>query len=205
LSEENNRGRILIGAAEEILAAMGTVSKAAGEALSQPDPDFRAALVRPSNMMVGDARPERFQLSKNAERRAELSRLVSEPFVARVDVEWLGGGPHETYYFARRSAAGLLEAINGAKFVPVGLALGALAEHEVGEIATIETNDRERKGRVLYRAVLSPKQQKGLWDAILTHFEIHEWGEIIEFLRAESLRLGLRRSETYRLGTQRDG
>ncbi len=44
---------------------------------------------------------------------------------------------------------------------------------------------------MLRRAVLSPKRQKGLWDAVLSHFEIDAWGEIIEFLRAESLRLGV--------------
>src|SRR5262249_9433264 len=91
----------------------------------------------------------------------------------------------------RRSAAGLTGTVNGAKFVALGMALGVLAESEAGEVATIEINGRERQGRVLRRAVLSPKQRQGLWDAVLGNFEIEGWGAIVEFLPAEPRGLGL--------------
>jgi UvrD-like helicase C-terminal domain len=192
LSGENDRDRLLIDLGNEILAAMGAISEAAGEALSSPSEDAsRSALAIPSNMMVGEAKPERFLSARNAEARADLARLLLDPFVARVEVEWLAGGSSQTYYFARRSAAGLTKAIKNASFVASGAALGALAEYEGGEVATVEINGNERRGRVLKRVVLSPQMREGLWDAVLANFEIKAWGEIFELLRAESLRLGL--------------
>lgn len=98
--------------------------------------------------------------------------------------------PYTTYYFARRSAAGLLRAIEGAAFVPQGGMLGALAEYELGEIATIELKGEERQARILDRVVLSPQVNEGVWDAILSNFEAQGWGEIVELLHAETLRVG---------------
>ena len=191
--EKNDRDRVLTKLGDEILAAMATVSKAAGEALSSPHEGASiAALAVPSNRMVGEAKPERFLIAMNAEQRADLARLLRDPFVARVEVEWLKGGPPQTtYYLARRSAAGLLTVIKGAAFVPSGGRLGALAEYEAGEIATVEIKGIEREARILKRVVLSPQMREGLWDALLSNFESREWGEILELLRAESLRLGL--------------
>jgi len=193
LAEDVDRTQILTDLGDEILAAMSTVSETAAKALSSPDhgPSL-SALAMPSNRMVGEAKPERFLIAMNAEQRADLARLLLDPFIARVEVEWLEGGPpQKTYYFARRSAAGLLTVIKNAVFVPSGGKLGALAEYEAGEIAHVEINGIEREARVLKRVVLSPQMQEGLWDAILANFETDNWGEIIEFLRAESLRMGL--------------
>lgn len=41
-----------------------------------------------SNMMVGDTNPEKTIHAKNSEERAALRRLLDEPLVARVDVDW---------------------------------------------------------------------------------------------------------------------
>lgn len=192
MSGSTNRSRVLIGLGDEILAAMGAVSEAARQELSSRAQGASiAALATPSKLMVGDAKPERFLRAKDAEAKAELARLLLDPFVARVEVEWLVNGARQTYYFARRSAAGLTRAIKDSNFVASGAALGALAEHEAGEIATIEINGAERKGRVIKRTVLSATQTEGLWDAFLNSFEIERWDEIIELLRAASLRLGL--------------
>jgi hypothetical protein len=92
---------------------------------------------------------------------------------------------------ARRSAAGLTTAIKNAAFVPDGGKLGALAEYEVGEVATIEIRGVECEARGLKRVVLSPQRKDDAWDAILSSFETQDWGEIFELLRAESLRVGL--------------
>jgi hypothetical protein len=193
LSGKNDRDRVLTGLGDEILTAMATVSKAAGDALCSPhEVASITALAVPSNRMIGEAKPERFMIAMNREQRADLARLLLDPFVARVEVEWLEGGPPQrTYYFARRSAAGLITAITNAAFVPSGGKLGALAEYEAGEVATIEINGTEREARVLKRVVLSPQKRERLWDAILDNFEISDWGEILELLRAESLRVGL--------------
>src|SRR5262249_41099112 len=115
-----------------------------------------SALAVPSNRMVAEAKPERHMLARNAEERAHLARLLLDPFVARVEVEWLKSGPPQTtYYFARRSAVGLTTVIKGAAFVPSGAKLGALAEYDAGEVAAIEISGVEREARILTRVVLS--------------------------------------------------
>lgn len=192
MSDEHARERASIELAEAILGAMTTVSRAARrEIASVASGPPTLALATPSNLMVGDARPERYLTATRAEQRADLARLLVDPFVARVHLEWLDGGPpYTTYYFARRSAAGLLGAIEGAAFVPQGGKLGALAEYEPGEIATIEVKGEEREARILDRVVLSPHVKEDIWDAILSNFEAQEWGEIVELLHAETLRVG---------------
>jgi hypothetical protein len=193
LSKSDGRDQVLVNLGDEILTAMAAVSEAAGEALSVPSLGASpTALAVPSNLMVGEAKPERRMLASNAEQRGALARLIEDPFIARVDVQWQKGGPAQTtYYFARRSAAGLTTAIKGAAFVPSGAKLGALAEYEAGQIATVEINGTDRKAKILRRTVLSPEMREGLWDAILANFETSDWGEILELLRAESLRIGL--------------
>lgn len=193
MSEKDSRDQVLVNLGDEILTAMAAVSEAAGEILSVPNSGASpTALAAPSNRMVGEAKPERRMLASNAEQRSALARLIEDPFVARVDVEWRKGGPSQTtYYLARRSAAGLTTAIKGAAFVASGAKLGALAEYEAGDVATIEINGIDHKARILKRAVLSPQMRDGLWDAVLANFEIRNWGEILELLRAESLRIGL--------------
>lgn len=148
MSGKNDRDRVLIDLGDEILAAMETVSKSAAKELSSPTQGASiAALAVPSNRMVGEAKPERFMMAMNAEQRADLARLLIDPFIARVEVEWSEGSPPQTtYYFARRSAAGLIKVIRNAAFVPSGGKFGALAEYEDGEVATIEINGKERKG-----------------------------------------------------------
>ena len=75
---------------EKILAALTTVAQAAQRALS----DARAgistnALVNPSNLMVGEGKAERNILAINSAVRENLERLLREPFVARVEVDWV--------------------------------------------------------------------------------------------------------------------
>jgi UvrD-like helicase C-terminal domain len=140
--------------------------------------------------MVGESKPERFQRTRNNEEREHLRRLLLEPFVARVEVDWQTGGARsvETFYFPRRSAGGLLDVIRGARFVTSGAALGRLAEYEAGDTACIEVGGREREGRILKRTVLTPTQQDGLWDALVRNFEATPWGDVLDLLRHESLR-----------------
>jgi hypothetical protein len=142
-------------------------------------------------MMVGDAKPERFLHSLNTEQRDHLRRLLLEPFVARVEVDWEDGRAVQTLYFARRSAAGLTRAIKGAQFISSGAQLGHLAEYEVGDTASLELNGRERTARILRRAVVEPKQHGAEWDALVKNFESVPWGEALEILRHESLRKAL--------------
>src|SRR5689334_769945 len=86
LSEADDPKPLLKEAGEEILAALESIFQSAQRALSEgPSGLSRDSLVRPSNMMVGDAKPEREISAKNAEIRSILRRLLEEPLVARVD------------------------------------------------------------------------------------------------------------------------
>ena len=173
--------------AEQILAALDAVFKTARSSLEAPSGSI--SLVHPSNPMVGEMKPERFKFAQDLEVRAQLRRLLIEPFVARVEVEWVSDrGLVQTYYFPRRSAAGMTNVIKDAYFVTQGMALGALAEHEAGEIAHIYVGGRDREGRILKRTVIDPMQRPGLWDALASEFEAMPWGEVLEFLRGTSLR-----------------
>lgn len=191
---DDDRKQVVTDVGEEILAAMTTVVQAAQRALSEAPAGISAmALANPSNMMVGEAKAEKNIGAINTENRTNLRRLLLEPFVARVEVAWNSEGEQtvQTYYFPRRSAAGLVRAIKDAQFVTSGAALGRLAEHEAGDSVYIEFGGREREGLILKRIVLDPKQQDGLWDALLRKFESTPWGDVLELLRHESLRQAL--------------
>jgi hypothetical protein len=175
--------------AEQILAALETVEKAARTGLGALSGSMSLPFVRPSNPMVGEMKPERLKFAQDSEVRAQLRRLLTEPCVARVEVEWVSDrGLVRTYYFPRRSAAGMTSAIKDAYFVTQGAALGALAEHEAGDIAHIHVGGRDREGRILKRTVIDPTQHHGLWDALASEFEAMPWGDVLELLRGTSLR-----------------
>jgi hypothetical protein len=175
--------------AEQILAALETIEKAARTGLGALSGSISLPLVRPSNPMVGEMKPERLKFAQDSEVRVQLRRLLTEPFVARVEVEWVSErGLVQTYYFPRRSAVGMTNAIKDGYFVTQGAALGALAEHEAGDIAHIHVGGRDREGRILKRTVIDPTQHHGLWDALASEFEAMPWGDVLELLRGTSLR-----------------
>ena len=192
MSSDDRKKQDWIETAERILAALSEVVLAAQQALAGRSESFPATfLANPSNMMVGDAKPERFMHAQNMEQRDSLRRLLLEPFVARVEVEWGDGKPVQTYYFARRSAVGLTNAVKGGQFISSGAAIGHLAEYEAGETASIVLGGRERTARILARAVVEPKQYGPEWDALVRNFERTPWGEALDLLRHESLRKAL--------------
>jgi len=174
--------------AEAILAALKIVAQTAQGGLSEsPRGISTMALANPSNTMVGDGKAERnIEASRSADRE-HLRRLVREPFVARVEVDW-GREGVQTFYFSRPSAAGLPNAISGARLVTSAAPLGRLAEYEAGDTAIVRLPERQRMGRILKRAVFHPAQRKGLWDALVRKFEAEPWGDVLEILRHESLR-----------------
>lgn len=199
---EVEQERALDDVGEEILVALTTVAQAAQLALSEARAGISSnALANPSNMMVGAGRAERTIDAINATARENLLRLLREPFVARVEVDWGGGGGQsvQTYYFSRPSAAGLMGAIKEAQLVTSGAALGRLAEHEAGDSAVVG----KREGCILNRTVFHPTQRDGLWDALVNRFEAMPWGDLLEMLRHESLRQALKVIRLGRLGRWR--
>src|SRR5262249_679215 len=137
-------------------------------------------LANPSNTMVGPDRAEKTISAMNFAVRENLRRLVNEPFIARVEVDWnQGDGKLETYYFSRPSAPGLIP-----NFFTSRAPLGRLAEHEAGE--TVVVNGRI--GRIVKRSVINPICPDGLWDARVRRFESMPWGDVLNELQHESLR-----------------
>src|SRR6516165_1452165 len=99
---DDDQKKDLIAAGEQILGALTEVVTAARRSLAEGGIGSATGLANPSNLMVGDARPERFLHSLNMEQREHLRRLLLEPFVARIEVDWSDGRPVQTFYFARR-------------------------------------------------------------------------------------------------------
>lgn len=191
--------RTLNDVGEEILVGLTSVAQAAQQALSERPAGICAnALANPSNLMVGQGKAERYIDAINSTARENLRRLLREPFVARVEVDWGGEGEQsaQTYYFSRPSAAGLMGAIANAQLVTSGAALGRLAEHEAGDLAVVG----KREGRIVKRTVFQPTQQDGLWDALVKKFEAMPWGDVLEMLRHESLREALEEIKRGRAG-----
>src|SRR5580658_754560 len=180
--------RILNVVGDEILVALTAVAQAAQRSLSEgSDRVSINSLANPSNLMVGRGNAERNINAINSAARENLLRLLREPFVARVEVDWERGQSAQTYYFSRPSAAGLMGAIKDAQLVTSGAALGRLAEHEAGDSAIVAG----REGSIVKRTVFRPTQQDGLWDALIKKFEAVPWGDVLEMLRHESLRQAL--------------
>jgi hypothetical protein len=180
---------ILNEVGEKILAALESIARSAQSALAEgPSGVSRDSLIRPSNMMVGDANPEKTIHTKNAEERAVLRKLLDEPLVARVGVDWgkEGHSSVQTIYFPRRWTGGL--GVADAQFVSSYAALGQLAEYEAGETANIDVNGQARTGRILKRVLLAPKRKEGQWDALVGDFGIVPWGDVLRLLGRESLR-----------------
>jgi hypothetical protein len=191
MDKDESRLRSLLDLGEEILVALHTISDAAHDVLSEGRIGPSAeALLRQSNPMVGDAKPERFIGASVSEAKDALRRLTADPFVARVEIEWRDGKARklEIYYLARGSTCGFLSKVPGALFISSLSGLGAIAEFDAGEIVEITSNGRVRKGRILKKTVLSPKLQETIWDAVIASFEIAGMGSVSEMSRSDSLR-----------------
>jgi hypothetical protein len=191
MDKDQSRLKLLFDLGEEILVALHTISDAAHDVLSEGRIGPSAeALLRQSNPMVGDAKPERFIGASVSETKDSLRRLTADPFVARVEIEWKDGKARrpETYYLARGSTCGFLSKVPGALFISSLSGLGSIAEFDAGETAEITVNGHSRKGRILKKTVLSPKLQEALWDAVVANFEIAGVGTVPEMLRSDSLR-----------------
>jgi hypothetical protein len=199
VTSSDKKKETVIEVGDELLVALGAVAGAARRALSDGSSGIStSALINPSNMMVGVGAPERHAHALNSAQRDALRRLLIEPFIGRIEVEWKNENrPPQTFYLARLSAAGLNDVVRGAHFVTSMDDLGHLAEYEAGETATIEVRGRERTARILKRVVLGPRERSSDWDALVHDFEAAPWGTLLALLAHESLRqaLGLLRQE----------
>jgi hypothetical protein len=191
--------QIVTDIGEQILDALRTVGQAAQTELSGATRISTDTLVRPTNSMVGPARPETSLGAIKTAVRDELRRLIREPFVARVEVDWDGSGKQtETFYFSRPSVAGLGRALTDAKLVTSRADLGRLAEHEAGDTAIV----KGRAGLLVNRAVFSPTSRDGVWDALVRIFQAVPQGDVLDALKHESLRQVLEKIKRGRLADE---
>jgi hypothetical protein len=193
LESSDGKSEIVIRVGEEILAALTSIANGARSTLEGRSFGLSTdAVVNRSNMMVGVGNPERFVHAQNAGLREALRRLLLEPCIARVEVEWKNEArPKQTLYFARLSAAGLNDAVRGAHFTTSLDDLGHLAEHEAGETVTLYVRGRKRTAHILTRTVWSPREQSAGWDAQVDDFESAPWGALLALLKHDSLRQAL--------------
>jgi hypothetical protein len=193
LESSDGKSEIVIRVGEEILAALTSIADSARQTLGARSFGLSAdTIVNRSNMMVGVGKPERFIHEHNTDLRDALRRLLLEPCIARVEVEWdRENRSAQTFYFARLSAAGLNNAVEGAHFMTSLDDLGHLAEHEAGETVTLYVRGRERTARILKRTVWSPREQSAGWDAQVDNFESAPWGALLTLLKRDSLRQAL--------------
>ncbi|MBR0848435.1 ATP-binding domain-containing protein [Bradyrhizobium diazoefficiens] len=190
-----DKSSALIALGEEILSALDAVEAAARSALSSDSPALAMpTLAYSENPMAGENRAERFVAARNAEARKLIRLLLTEPFIARVKVDW---GPKDrgvqTLYFPARSAGGLSTAIKGAYLVSYLEDLGRLAEYRAGEIAEIEVNGHERTGQILECSHIEPSQHDQRWDALAEAFSALPWGDLLGLIGRERLRAVLER------------
>lgn len=197
----DDKQKTLNDVGEQILTALGEVARSAEDALARgPSGLSPSSLVNASNLMVGDAKPEKFIQARNAEERAILRKLMDEPFLARVDVDWRPEGRSvvETFYFPRLGTGGI--GIKGARFVSALADLGELAECETGDTVSIDVPGGTRSGRILKRVEFTPTTSEGVWDALVEDFGILPWGDVLRLLRHRSLRHAIAAFRRDRLG-----
>lgn len=194
MESSDEKREIVLKVGKEILTALTSIADGARSNLeSRPFGLSIDGILNRSNTMVGVGNPERFAHAQNAGLREALRRLLLEPCIARIEVEWKKEArPPQTLYFARLSAAGLNDAVKGAHFVTSLDDLGHLAEHEAGETVTLDVRNRERTARILKRTVWSPREQSGGWDALVDDFESTPWGALHQLLKQDSLRQALK-------------
>lgn len=176
-----------------LLDALESVEKAARGKLRASSPSVSGdVFAGGSNTVVDGDRAIAALASIRTDVREHLARLMREPFVARVKVEWYDSDPPEaqTLYISRASAVGLAKAIPDAELATYAAPLGRVAEFEPGEFVALRLGGRERELRILERVQLRPEQKDGAWDALDDHFEFLRWQVAIESIRRFLQELG---------------
>jgi len=184
---DEQRRRVLVETAEQLLEALSSVAERArlGMENTGPQAEPSSVLAGGTNPMVdGNAATRRLGAVLAAD-RGHLERLNREPFVARLMVEWEDApGVLEALYITRASAAALGCTAPAGKLVTYTAPLGRLAEFPSGETTTVRVEGRAREARIHERLRLRPDQRDGEWDGLEDRFEFGEWQVSLESLRA---------------------
>ena len=167
-----------------VLDALQTLARNAAEKLN-PENDPTKVLALLDNPMTEQGRRVRSIERSLAADRQYLARLTREPFVARLKVEWEDEeGTFETLYITRGSAAGIGDAIQGARVVSYRAPVGRLAECAAGEDDELDIDGKRRRVRVSERLQLQPSLIEGEWDGLDDRFEFEDWSAELDSIRA---------------------
>ncbi|MEX1205675.1 MAG: ATP-binding domain-containing protein [Dongiaceae bacterium] len=190
---DDKKEKTLIDVGGTILTALETVTQAAREKLSGVSlSGYPEVLVQHPNPMVEGQRTQQNLVDIQQYTAIQLQRLIREPFVARVDVEWEHKGRKsvEVFYVTRASAADVSNVVEGARLATYVAPLGRLAEFAAGDDVSISVGGREKEGRILQRVLLHPVQQDGVWDAFDDSFEFLKWRVALSSLRRFLVEIG---------------
>jgi hypothetical protein len=79
MESSDEKQKTLSDVGEQILTALGKVARSAEDALAHgPSGVSPSSLINASNLMLGDAKPEKFIQAKNAAERAIFRKLMDE-------------------------------------------------------------------------------------------------------------------------------
>lgn len=185
MAQDHEREKRVVALGREILLALETLVREATQQL-RPVASETDVLAVDVNPMTEGPRGRRSIGHARSHTRLEVQRITEEPFVARLDVEWLDqeAAGRETLYVTRGSAASLGDAIAGARVVSYQAPLGRIAEFEPGECTDIRIHNERRQVEVRQRVRLRPVHTDGEWDGRDDSFEFATWSAALDSIRA---------------------
>jgi hypothetical protein len=171
---------------EQILESLDMVSKAARDVLSGRSKEpVEIVPLGDTNPMVGVRRGAQNLSAIRTGVGTDLERILREPFVARLVVEWLDSEPGSatTLYVSRASAAGVPSVIADAQLVTYAAPLGRLAEFDAGDVTSVFLGRRKREAHIVERVLIRPDRLDGEWDALDDSFDFFTWRAALDSIR----------------------
>lgn len=177
---------ILLALATKVLNALASVSDAARATQHNARPvDVRNVLAVTINTMANRRQPGEVAFAQGAARTLEqLKRLVSEPFVARVEVEWSHQSrKRETLYVCRGVPGALDESPQDGRLINYLTPLGRIAELPAGDEFRLQTPGGVRLGLLEQKVRLHPFVRDGQWDGKGESIDFEDWSISVESIR----------------------
>ena len=156
-------GRWLLGALDEI-AQWAEAQLKREQPVDEPNEHLRISSSKPL-----------------AESHQAVLLLRQEPAIARIVVQWQQPSrDSQTLLFCRgASPAGVGRVADGVFLTSYRSPVGRLAEHGLGEVATVRIGDKEHTGTIIERQQWAPIHLDELWDAKDCAYEVEGWQRFI--------------------------
>ncbi len=179
----------LQGLGGSILRALESIAERATNLLVGPSHGTGDVLAVDANPMTGAPLGRHSVGRARAETRRDLRQIAREPFIARVELEWVDDNDRspacrETIYVTRGSASDVMDAIPGARVVSYRAPLGRIAEFAAGEYAAVSIPGRYSEAEIQQRIRVRPVHRGGQWDGRESSFEFGTWSAALDSIRA---------------------